>query len=135
MIARILITLGVIIFSAVVPALEINSSHVFNSEWPPHARFHEVWQLTTNCGIGVLCLWLAWAKNNIKLASALIVIVMGGALFSHGIENFYGGSIVSGNISKTFLGLELAAAAACLAIIMTIFAILLKGKHNSAARP
>ncbi|HUE92226.1 hypothetical protein [Pseudomonas sp.] len=134
MIARILITLGVMIFAVVVPALEINSSHVFNSEWPPHARFHEVWQLTTNCGVGVLCLWLAWAKNNIKLASTLVIIVMGGALLSHGIENLYGGSIVSGNISKTFLGLELAAAAACIAILMAISAVLLEGKHKSPAK-
>ncbi len=134
MTTRVLLTLGVMIFTIVVPALEINSSHVFNSEWPPHARFHEVWQLTTNCGIGVLCLWLAWAKNNIRLASSLVVIVMGGALFSHGIESLYGGAIVSGNISKTLLGLELAAAAACLAIIMAIFAALLEGKNKIAVR-
>jgi hypothetical protein len=133
-IARILITLGVMIFTVVVPALEINNSHVFNSAWPPHARFHEVWQLTTNCGIGILCLWLAWAKNNIKTASTLVIIVMGGALFSHGIADMYGGSIISGNISKKFLGLELAAAAACFAIIMAIFAVLLEGKHKLPTR-
>jgi len=130
MAARILITLAVMIFMVVVPVLEINNSHVFNPEWPPHARFHEVWQLTTNCGIGVLCLWLAWTKSNIRLASVLVVIVMGGVLFSHGIESFYGGSIVSGNISKTFFGLKLAAAASCLSIIMAILALLLEGKHK-----
>ena len=134
MIARVLLTLGVMIFLIAVPALEINNSHVFNSEWPPHARFHEVWQLATNFAIGILCLWLAWAKHNIKLSGTLVIIVMGGALFSHGVESFYGGSIISGNIGKTFFNLELAAVAACFSILMAIIAILLQGKCRSPVK-
>jgi len=118
MISRILITLCVAIFAAVIPILEVNASHVFNSSWPAHARFHEVWQLITNCGIGLLCLWLAWKENKIQLASVLVILVMGGVLFAHGLQDVYGGSVLSGNISKTVLGMELAAAAAALAVVM-----------------
>ena len=58
MIAKMLITISALFFVVVIPVLEINSSHVFNETWPAHARFHEVWQLITNFGIGLLCLGL-----------------------------------------------------------------------------
>ena len=132
MISRILITFCVVIFAVVIPVLEVNDSHVFNTTWPAHARFHEVWQLIINCGIGLLCLWLVWLKNNIRLASALVVLVMGGVLAAHGIQDFYGGSILSGNTSKTLLGMELAAFAASLAVVMAIGAALLASRSSAS---
>jgi hypothetical protein len=125
MIPRILITFCVLIFAVVIPILEVNASHVFNANWPAHARFHEVWQLITNCGIGLLCLWLVWQKNKIRLASVLVVLVMGGVLVAHVIQGFYSGSILSGNMNKTILGMELAAFAASLAVAMAIGAAIL----------
>lgn len=130
---RILITLGVLIFAVAVPALEINASHVFNADWPPHSRFHEVWQLTTNCAIGALYIWLAWIKGHVRLAGILVIAVMGGVLFAHATEDLYGGSIVSGNISRTLPGLELAAAAAVIAIVMAVAAIGLASRRKSSA--
>lgn len=131
MIARILITLCVIIFAVIIPILEVNASHVFNASWPAHARFHEVWQLITNCGIGILCLWLAWLKNKVQLASTLVTLVMGGVLIAHGLQDVYGGSVLSGNMSKTILGMELAIVAAGLAIIMAVGAALLESRSKS----
>lgn len=133
MTARILVTLGVVIFAVVVPILEINASHVANPEWPPHARLHEVWQLTTNCVIGALCLWLVWRKASVRLAGVLVISVMGGVLFAHVIEDMYGGSILSGNVSRTLFGLEFAAVAASIAVIMAVAAIMLAGRQRSAA--
>jgi len=130
MISKILITLCVAIFAVVVPILEVNASHVFNESWPAHARFHEVWQLITNCGIGLLCLWLAWQRNGVQLASVLVVLVMGGILLAHGFQDAYGGSVLSGNMSKTILGMELAAAAAALAIVMAAAAALLERRSK-----
>ncbi len=49
MISKIFITLGVLVYAVIVPYLKIKASHVFNPLWPPHARLHEVWQLSTNC--------------------------------------------------------------------------------------
>lgn len=132
MISRILITLSVVIFAIVIPILEVNSSHVFNPNWPSHARFHEVWQLTTNCGIGLLCLWLAWVRNKVELASVLVVLVMGGALFAYGIQGAYGGSILSGNISKTILGIELAAFASLIAVVMASGAAFLEYRSKQS---
>jgi hypothetical protein len=130
MISRTLITICVLIFVVIIPILEVNASHVFNSSWPAHARFHEVWQLITNCGIGVFCLWLVWQKNKIKLASVLVIIVMGSILVAHGIQGFYSGSILSGNISKTILGMELVVFVALVTVAMAIGAALLESRSK-----
>lgn len=129
MIAKLLVSFGVLVFSVVIPILEINDSHVFNPMWPAHARLHEVWQLTTHCALGAFCLWLTWIKAQIRIASVLCIIVMGGVLFAHLIEGSYGGSIQSGNISKTILGIDLAAFAAIVVIAMSLMAHYLDGKE------
>jgi len=59
-------------------------------------------------------------KNNVQLASVLVVLVMGRILVTHVIQGLYSGSILSGNISKKILGMELAAFAAILAVVMAI---------------
>ena len=122
---RILIALGVVIYAIVVPFLEINSSHVFNPLWPAHARFHEVWQLTTNICIGTIALWLAFGKNAIRTASTLNIAVMGSALAAHILEESYGGSIISGNIGKTIMGMEVAAFAASIVVVLAVTALFL----------
>ena len=72
------ITFSVLLYAIVVPCLEINQSHVFNPNWTPHVRIHEVWQLITNSSIGILCLWLAWRKNEVNVSSILSMLVTGG---------------------------------------------------------
>ncbi len=130
MIAKLLVSFGVLVFSVVIPLLEINDSHVFNPQWPAHARLHEVWQLTTHCALGIFCLWLTWIQHQIRVASVLSIIVMGGVLFAHAIEGSYGGSIQSGNISKTIVGLELAAFAAMVVVVMSLVAIYLDRQNR-----
>lgn len=125
MIPRIFIAFGVAIYAVVVPFLEINSSHVFNPFWPAHALFHEVWQLSTNICIGILALWFAFCKNAIRTASILNIAVMGGALVAHVLERSYGGSIISGNISKTIMGMEIAAFAATVVVTLAVTALIL----------
>jgi hypothetical protein len=126
---RLLIAAGVIVYAVVIPFLEINASHVFNSEWPAHARFHEVWQLITNSTIGILAMWLAFRKNAVRIASILNIIVMGSALMAHAIEGAYSGSIVSGNIEKTILGMELAAFSACVVLTLAVTAFALESRQ------
>ena len=61
---------------------DINRSHVFNPNWPPHARFHGAAGWWTVAGTQLLALWLAWrpAKNDaerdlaVKAAAMLPVI-------------------------------------------------------------
>lgn len=103
MIAKVLVTVSVLAFAALVPALEVNSTHVFNPAWVPHARLHEVWQLATNTALGIVCLWLLWARNELRLPSLLTLLVTGGFLFAYVIRAPYGGSMVHPDGSEKLL--------------------------------
>jgi hypothetical protein len=39
---------------------DLNSTHVFNPAWPPHARFHNATGWGTVTGSQLLALWLLW---------------------------------------------------------------------------
>jgi len=123
MIAKILISLGVLVYMVLIPYLEMNASHVFNPQWPGHARLHEVWQLTTNISLGLVALWLTWKEERIQMAGVISICVMGGVLVAHVTEGFYGGTLLSGNIAKTVLGLELAAFIALVVVLLSIVAM------------
>ncbi|MEE9363709.1 MAG: hypothetical protein V3U92_14005 [Cellulophaga sp.] len=108
MIKKIAITFSVILYAIVVPFLDINETHVFNPDWTPHARIHEVWQLVTNSSIGVLCLWLVWYKKEVRLSTLLSLIVMGGFLLAFFLKDGYGGSMKYLDRSeKTVLGINI----------------------------
>ncbi|SHJ66182.1 hypothetical protein [Pseudozobellia thermophila] len=102
------ITFVILLYALAVPFLEINDTHVFNPDWTPHAKIHEVWQLITNSAIGVLCLWLLWAKKENKLSSLLSMLVTGGFLLAYLLQDLYGGSMkyLDGS-EKTILGLNI----------------------------
>jgi hypothetical protein len=39
---------------------DINRTHMFNSAWPPHARFHNAAGWGTIAGLQLFVLWLLW---------------------------------------------------------------------------
>lgn len=133
MIAKVLVTAGVLAFGLLVPVLEINSSHVFNPEWAPHARLHEVWQLATNTALAVFCLWLVWGKNNIRLPGVLTLFITGGFLFAYTIRGVYGGSMVlSDGSEKAWMGINLGVVVFGLVVILSVLAMVLDGRRQSA---
>lgn len=87
------ITFSIILYAIVVPFLEVNPTHVFNPDWTPHVRIHEVWQLITNSSIGVLCFWLVWIKNEVIISAVLSLIITGSFLVAFIFQDFYGGSM------------------------------------------
>ena len=103
-----IITFSIILYAVVVPLLEINDSHVFNPDWTPHVRIHEVWQLITNSSIGILCLWLVWVKNETKVSTILSLLITGGFLLAYILQDLYGGSMkyLDGS-EKTLLGVNI----------------------------
>lgn len=109
MIARWLVSVGFLFIAVGLPALEVSPTHVFNESWPPHARFHEVWQLLTNAGIAVLGLWLVWRRGDVRLACVLGALIMGGAVVALALGDLYGGAIVySGGPSTEVFGVHAA---------------------------
>jgi hypothetical protein len=116
-----------------VPLLEINQTHVFNPQWEPHMRLHEVWQLATNSALALLALWLAWARNNIRLPSILAMLVTGGFLFAYLVRDGYGGSMVlSDGSEKLLFGLNLGAFAFGAVFLLSVLTLLLPSSERAA---
>jgi hypothetical protein len=133
--ARVLVTIGVLIYALAVPVLEINDTHVFNPEWPPHARLHEVWQLATNSMIGLLSLWLAWGKGQVRLSALLALLVMGGFLLAYALRDLYGGSmvLVEGSAERTLLGLNLGVVGAAIVVATALAVLALESRRRPLA--
>ncbi|MEG3658945.1 hypothetical protein V5097_16155 [Arenibacter palladensis] len=127
---RSIITFSVLLYAIAVPFLEINETHVFNLNWTPHVRIHEVWQLITNSGIGALCLWLVWVKKETKISGILSLLVTGGFLLAYGLKNAYGGSMkyLDGS-EKTLLGVNIGVLGFGMAFILVLY-ILMDEKYS-----
>lgn len=109
LIRKLAITLGVMVFGLLLPILEIGPTHVFNADWPAHARLHEVWQLITNSSLAVLCLLMVWMRRLYILPSIIGLCVMGGVVIAHVIETRYGGALIyAGGPSLALLGVPAA---------------------------
>ncbi|MDD2048325.1 hypothetical protein [Pseudomonas putida] len=131
MLAKLLVTVGIVFYAVVVPILEINDTHVFNQAWEPHARLHETWQLFTNTAIGAFSVWLVWGKDNLKLASLLTVFVTGGFLMAYWLRDGYGGSMVlTDGSEKMILGVNLGLFAYTLAILLAGIAVAVEWRNR-----
>jgi hypothetical protein len=103
-----IITFSIILYAIAVPMLEINDTHVFNPDWTPHVRIHEVWQLFTNSLIGFFCLWLVWYKKEYNYSTVLSMIVTGSFLIAFLLQDLYGGSMkYLDGTEKTILGINI----------------------------
>ena len=110
---RLALTFCAIVFGGVVPWLEWNATHVFNPEWPAHARLHEVWQLATNSLLALYCLFKIWRvgtvghksgySQSLSDAALLTLIVTGGFFIARITQNFYGGSMLRSDGSEPIL--------------------------------
>ncbi|MCA0131719.1 hypothetical protein [Winogradskyella alexanderae] len=116
---KLTISFVILLYTIAVPVLEINDTHVFNPDWTPHAKIHEVWQLITNSTVGIFCLWLVWVKNELKTSILLSMLVTGGFLLAYSLQNLYGGSMkyLDGS-EKTVLGINIGVVGFGLAFIL-----------------
>ncbi|QIG55221.1 hypothetical protein G6N82_14645 [Altererythrobacter sp. BO-6] len=103
MIRKLLFTLAILPFAVVTPLLEVSPTHVFNPDWPGHARLHNVWQLITHCALAAYMGWLVWLRGREREACAVALIVIGGFLAAYVLSPLYGGSMShSDGIPLTF---------------------------------
>jgi hypothetical protein len=50
---------------------DYNSTHIFNPNWPPHAKFHGAQTLMFSWLLGIFSVIFAWRKTNDRLTSVL----------------------------------------------------------------
>lgn len=106
--SRVALTVGALIYGAVVPVLELNRTHVWDPMWPAHARLHEVWQLLTNSSFALLSLWWIWFARRAKIPAIIAAVVTGGFLLAYVLRDYYGGSMVLSNgTEKRLAGINL----------------------------
>lgn len=111
MFRKVAVTAACVVLAAVVPALEINATHLLNPQWPSHARLHEAWQVLTNAGLAVACLWLTWIEGRTRLAALVMLIVCLSFLAAVFAAPVYGGSMQHADGTElTFAGVNAAAA-------------------------
>ncbi|MBO0342572.1 MAG: hypothetical protein VX798_06725 [Bacteroidota bacterium] len=126
-----IITFCIVLYAVAVPFLEINNTHVFNPDWTPHVRIHEVWQLITNSGIGLFCLWLVWVKKEIKISAMASMFITGGFLVAYILKDLYGGSMkyLDGS-EKTLFGTNIGVLGFGLAFVLLLLTTLKKEKRQ-----
>ena len=124
---KLIITFCIALYALGVPLLEINDTHVFNPDWTPHARIHEVWQLLTNTAIGLFCLWWCWVRQEVILSAVFSMIVTGSFLLAFSMQDLYGGSMkyLDGS-EKTFFDINIGVVGFGLALILLVSAIIIE---------
>ncbi|MBD1997585.1 hypothetical protein H6F88_32385 [Oculatella sp. FACHB-28] len=78
-ISRILLSVVLVSTAVVSVAVDWNATHVFNPEWHPHAKFHDVVMLWLLSGMSIMALWLLWRRStepNIAYTVAMLVPVV-----------------------------------------------------------
>ncbi len=125
-----IVALSAIVLAGLIPMLEVNDSHLFNPEWPAHARFHEAWQLLTNAALALVALWLAMVRGQERLAAGLSLVMVGALVVAWGLSGIYSGEIARpGGDGPQVFGLGLPA------MIMSLLAIALLAAVWPETRP
>lgn len=102
--ATLSVGLSAAIFAGLIPAMEINSTHLLNPEWPEHARLHEAWQLITNASISLLAVACVWTQRAPRLGISLAMIICGGFLTAWVLGTTYGGSMLHTDGTQMAIG-------------------------------
>lgn len=80
--AKTLLSVLVVVSTLVSVIVDWNSSHVFNPNWHPHGRFHDVMLLTLLIGLVPLLLWLLWRPTpepevGVKVTTCILLLFWG----------------------------------------------------------
>lgn len=86
--------LSVIIFVVLIPVLEISPTHIFNAQWPSHARLHIAWQLMTNAALSIVALGCVWSARSPRIGIGIALIPVVSFLTAFTLRPVYGGSLL-----------------------------------------
>lgn len=120
MLLRITIYLNTLVFLVLIPFLEISATHVFNPDWPAHARLHEVWQLATNGLLSALTAYLVTQERYAIVAGAIALTINAGFLTALASADAYSGGMVHSDGSELLVAGANPASAIATAITLAI---------------
>lgn len=63
-VAKIIGTIGALLGTVAGIGIDFcTDTHVFNDDWPPHARYHGAMFVFASIGVSLVCLWLIWGPR------------------------------------------------------------------------
>lgn len=99
LIAKLLLTVTTLGYSAVPAFFDSNATHATNPSFPGHARFHVVWQVSSYVYVALLALYLVWTAGDdhwpLWQAVILSAAAYGGFWSAVIFRPVYGGKLVS----------------------------------------
>jgi len=112
---KLLMSLAIGIYTFIPPLADLaTDTHVFHSDWVPHARMHTVWLLGVTSSLGLVALGLLWLRArdtefHINMAALLSVCVYGPFFLSSFTARLYGGELtdVVGGVEGHVFGFDI----------------------------
>ncbi|MDO8422365.1 MAG: hypothetical protein Q7S99_09395 [Parvibaculum sp.] len=107
LVPRILFTIVAVMIGVGPIFADFNKTHATNPLWPPHARFHVVWQVLSQNGVSLVILYLLWSQSadyGTHITVAAILNYVWGASFYSTLASMklYGGALKDVNGIKPF---------------------------------
>ncbi len=107
LVPRILFTIVAVMIGVGPIFADFNKTHATNPLWPPHARFHVVWQVLSQNGVSLVILYLLWSQSpdyGTHIVVAGILNYVWGASFYSTLATMkiYGGALKDVNGIKPF---------------------------------
>jgi hypothetical protein len=129
-IAAVLLTLAAIVYGLIPPFVDLTATHVLHPGWPAHARFHMVWQLAVNTGLGLFVVYLVWwpagdRLARLKVAAILGFISLGGFVIASMTRKLYGGAFTDAGGVPPIGGMDANVLAFTPAMAMQVIALAL----------
>lgn len=82
MLAKILLTLSTLGYSAIPAMFDLNETHATNPRWVGHARFHVVWQVASYICIGLIALVFIWWPGDLVMQRLWIAAALAAAAYT-----------------------------------------------------
>jgi hypothetical protein len=132
--AKIILSASLLPFGLLTPILEIGPTHVFNPDWPGHARLHEVWQLVTHSALALMCLWLTWRTGQVRLAALIALLISAGFLAAYVLSPLYGGTMKHSDGTELSIGGINSAVAIMVAAALGKVGVLIAAARQSSTK-
>lgn len=69
-----------------------NETHIYNKNWPPHAKFHNAQTMAMAAVLAVASLYFVWRKRGDASTNVLAAAILGAMYWvTQGLANFYPG--------------------------------------------